>query len=271
LSKRKIKLAICQLKSGIEKEKNLKKAENMVKEAGRDSADIIVLPEMFNTSLDMSVIKSGAESFGGPTTDLLSGLARKTESILVGGSIPEKEAEKIYNTSFIFAKDGSLAAKHRKIHLFDVDIEGGISYKESSVITPGNKVTVLKTDICKIGVMICYDMRFPELSRAMVDMGAEILITPAAFNMTTGPSHWHITSRVRALDNQVFFIAASPARDENLKYVAYGHSLCVDPWGRIISEATEKEEIIYCTIDLDYLDKIRKSLPLLKHLKKDLY
>jgi len=134
-----------------------------------------------------------------------------------------------------------------------------------------NPKTVFKAGDVTLGVAICYDMRFPELMRTMVNEGAELIIIPAAFNTITGPAHWHITARARAIDNQVFFVVASPARSKELSYKAYGHSLIVDPWGTIISEAGTEEELIVADLDMKYLEKVRSELPLLKHRRNELY
>jgi len=156
------------------------------------------------------------------------------------------------------------------MHLFDVDIPD-IEFKESDTITPGNRVTVVDTDPIKIGVAICYDIRFPELFRLMALKGADIMVVPGAFNMTTGPAHWKTTVRARAIDNQTYVAAVSPARNTNLSYVAYGHSIIVDPWGKVIGEAGYGEQIICATIDISYLKNVREELPLLKNRRTDIY
>jgi predicted amidohydrolase len=271
-SKKTFKLAVCQNNVTSDKTANLAKAEHLIREAYRlHAAEMIVLPEMFNCPYGYGYFRRFAESFPGKSTDLLSGLAKELGIYIIGGSIPEAVDDNIYNTSFTFDRKGKLLARHRKIHLFDVNIKGGISFKESSHISPGSEITVFDTDICRTGVAICYDMRFPELIRKMALEGAVLIIIPAAFNMTTGPAHWHITARTRALDNQVYFVCASPARDVSAGYTVYGHSLISDPWGSIISEASTGEEVICGTIELDKLYRIRKELPLLKHKKFDLY
>ena len=271
-SKKTFKLAVCQNNVTNDKSANLARVEKLIRDAYRiHSADIIVLPEMFNCPYGYGYFRKFAESFPGESSGLLSGLAQEMGIYIVGGSIPEASANNIYNTSFIFNRNGKLIARHRKIHLFDVNISGGISFQESRHISPGNEVTVFDTDLCRTGVAICYDMRFPELIRKMTLEGALLIIIPAAFNMTTGPAHWHITARTRALDNQVYFVCASPARDTSAGYTVYGHSLISDPWGKIISEASTEEEIICGTIELERLYRIRKELPLLKHKRFDLY
>ncbi len=253
------------------KQENLKKAEKMVIEASSNSANLVVLPEMFNCPYDNSFFPKFAEDFPGETTDFLSKLAKEQDVYIVGGSIPERDGENIFNTSYIFDRNGKLIGKHRKMHLFDIDVEGGIKFKESDTLGAGNKATVFETEFCKVGVAICYDMRFPELMRLMALKDAEIIIVPAAFNMTTGPAHWHSLAKIRAMDNQVYFVAASPSRNQDSSYIAYGHSLIVDPWGDIVKEADEKEEIIYAAIDLKRVKEIREQLPLLKHRREDIY
>ncbi|MCT4564217.1 MAG: carbon-nitrogen hydrolase family protein [Maledivibacter sp.] len=265
------KIAVCQLDVLQKKEDNLGKAKEMIKEASHNGSDLVVLPEMFNCPYGNSSFPRFAEEFPGETTSFLSKLAQDERVYIVGGSIPEKEGDNIFNTSYIFDRKGNVIGKHRKIHLFDIDIEDDISFKESDTLGYGNDITVFDTEFCKIGVAICYDMRFPELMRLMTLRGAEIIIIPAAFNMTTGPAHWHALSKIRAIDNQVYFVAASPARNLDSSYVAFGHSLIADPWGDVIAEADEKERIIYANIDLSRVKKIRNQLPLLKHRRVDLY
>jgi omega-amidase len=267
-----IKIAVCQIKVLKIKEKNLRNAEKMIREASKNDSQIIILPEMFNCPYSNNYFPVFAESYPGETTNLLSSLARELETCIIGGSIPEKEGNKIYNTSYSFDKNGKLIGKHRKIHLFDVDIENGIKFRESAVLSGGNSATIFDTSFCRIGVAICYDMRFPELIRKMSLLGAKLIIIPAAFNMTTGPAHWHLIARSRALDNQVFFIAASPARNPgDTAYISYGHSLITNPWGEIIAEAGIGQCILYSIIDMDFLERIRNQLPVLKHRREKIY
>ena len=264
-----MKIAICQLDISRDKLENLKQAEKMIIEASKTAA-LIVLPEMFNCPYNAKTFHKYAEEEFGETTQWLAELSKSLDLTIIGGSIPELEDGKMYNTSYSYHK-GDLVGKHRKAHLFDVDIKGGITFKESSVLEAGNHATVFKAGDLTIGVAICYDMRFPELMRTMVDSGAEVIIIPAAFNTITGPAHWHVTARARAIDNQVYFAVASPARSKVLSYKAYGHSLLVNPWGDILCEAEEDQMIIYGDIDLDYVKKVRAELPLLQHRKSEIY
>jgi len=254
------------------KEKNIIKARSMIREAAAGGCKIVVLPEMFNCPYISSIFPEYAESCpDGKTIIMLREAALEEKIYLIGGSIPELAGDTTYNTSFVFGPRGEMLARHRKLHLFDVELAGGLTFKESQTLGPGKDITVVKTGICTFGLAICYDIRFPELSRLMTLMGAELIIVPAAFNMTTGPAHWELLFRTRALDNQVFTVGAAPARNENAAYVSYGNSLIADPWGKIIVQAGEKETIIYGDIDFQLLNSVRQELPLLKHRRADLY
>lgn len=268
----KLKMALCQLKVKDTKQENIQKAEEMIKTAVENGANFLVLPEMFNCPYDNSKFAQYAEEeHSGETIQQISQVAKALGIYIVAGSIPEKSQGKIYNTSFTFNPHGQIIGKHRKVHLFDIDVKGKISFRESDVLAAGEKATVFDTEFCKIGVGICYDMRFPELLRIMALKGAKLIIIPGAFNMVTGPAHWEALAKIRALDNQVFIAAASPARDEAASYIAYGNSLVMDPWGNTLARADEKESIIYAEVDLSTVNRIREELPLLKHRRTDLY
>lgn len=266
-----MKIALIQMSIVKNKEKNLETAKKMIHKACNEGAEIVVLPEMFNCPYNSRVFKDYSETKSGKTITLMRTLARQHKIVIIAGSIVERDHENLYNTSFIINTLGEIIAKHRKAHLFDVDIPNGIRFKESRILKPGNKATVVKTTKGTLGVAICYDMRFPELIRKMTLLGAEMIFIPAAFNMTTGPAHWHTIARSRALDNQVYFALCSPARDTSSSYVAYGHSLVTNPWGEIINELNKSPGILYSEIDFEQLKKVRTSLPLLKHRRPDLY
>lgn len=266
-----MKIALIQMNIIDNKEKNINKASNMIKEASNNGADIVMLPEMFNCPYENSKFMEYQETEKDRTISMLKKLAKENKILLIAGSIPEKKDGKIYNTSFVINKKGEVLDKHRKVHLFDIDIEGQIVFKESDTLSAGGKSTVVNTEFGKIGIAICYDMRFPELIRKMTLEGAKLICIPAAFNMTTGPAHWHTIAKSRSLDNQVYFAMCSPARNEKSNYVAYGHSLVANPWGKINDELDEKEGILYSEIEYEYLDKIRNKLPLLKHMREDIY
>ncbi len=266
------KVAVCQMIIHQEKEKNLVRAREMIARAAGRGARLVVLPEMFNCPYVARLFPRYAESYpDGPSVQMLSRAAREEGVYLVGGSLPEQDGDQVYNTSFIFAPDGRLLGKHRKMHLYDVELASGLTVKESSTLGAGNRVTVISCELGVLGVAICYDVRFPELMRLMVLQGARVVVIPAAFNMTTGPAHWELIFRMRAIDNQAYFIGASPARDPMASYVAYGHSLVVDPWGNVVRMAGEGEEIIFADIDMGLVERIRSELPLLRHRRTDVY
>ena len=267
-----IKLALCQMNVIDNKDENLKTASSMIARSVDENADFIVLPEMFNCpySNDKFIEYQESEK-DSPTLDLISELACKNNVYILAGSIPEKEDKKLFNTSYLFNRKGKIIAKHRKMHLFDIDVKDMITFKESDVLTAGDEFTIADTEFGKIGIGICYDVRFPELARIMVENGALALFYPGAFNMTTGPAHWELLFRSRALDNQVFCIGVAPALNEDAGYHSYGHSIIANPWGEVIAQAGQKEELIISEINLDEIKKIREELPLLKNKRKDLY
>ena len=267
-----VKIALCQMNVIDDKEENIKKASSMITGSVSEHADLIVLPEMFNCPYSNDkFIEYCEEQTTSQTLTAISKLANENNVYILAGSIPEKENDKLYNTSYFFDKTGDIIAKHRKMHLFDIDVKDKITFKESDVLTAGNEFTIADTEFGKIGIGICYDVRFPELARIMVENEASILIYPGAFNMTTGPAHWELLFRSRALDNQVYCIGVAPALNKDANYHSYGHSIIANPWGEIIAQANEKESLIVSEIDLDEIKKVREELPLLKNKRKDLY
>ena len=254
------------------KRKNVEKAKSMIQQSISEHANFIILPEMFNCPYsNEKFIEYCEEEQYSYTLKEISKEASKNNVYILAGSIPEMENDKIYNTSYLFDKNGSIIAKHRKMHLFDIDVEDKITFKESDVLTSGNEITVAECEFGKIGIGICYDIRFLELSRNMANEGALILIYPGAFNMTTGPAHWELLFRSRALDNQVFSIGVAPALNEKASYHSYGHSIIVNPWGEVIAEADEREELIISEIDLNEIKKIRDEIPVLKNKRDEIY
>ena len=267
----KIKVGLIQMKVKDKKDDNLHKAAKLIDKIGKEDVDMVVLPEMFSCPYNTKNFPIYAEEEGDYSYKFLSEVSKRNNIYLIAGSIPEKEDNNIYNTSYVFNRQGEKIAKHRKVHLFDIDIKNKQTFRESDTLSAGDKVTVFDSEFGKIGLCICYDFRFPEIARLMVDKGAKAIIVPASFNMTTGPAHWDIMFKSRAIDNQVYTIGCSPARDYNYSYISYGHSLIVSPYGDILCELDEKENFITYDIDLDYVDEIREQLPLLKHRRSDLY
>lgn len=268
-----VKLGICQMAVTSDKALNISKAKAMIEAAAAANCQVAILPEMFNCPYQTELFSQFAERYPeGDTLSMLRQTAAEAKIVVVGGSVPERdEYNNVYNTSFIFDKNGSLLGRHRKIHLFDVDIKEGTVFKESSMLSAGEDVTVIKTAGLTLGIAICYDIRFPELSRLMTLAGAELLIFPAAFGWTTGPAHWELLMRSRAVDNQVFVVGAAPARNLGAQYQAYGHSMVVDPWGDILAMADSEETMMTVEINSNKIDTVREQLPLLKHRRPDVY
>lgn len=268
---RKLKIANIQMKVSKDKKDSMQTVRKYLDEIKDQNVDLVILPEMFNCPYETKKFPIYAEEAGGETYTKCASLAKEYGIYLAAGSIPEIEDGKVHNTAFVFNKNGEQIARHRKAHLFDVSVQGGVNFKESETLTPGKDIVVFETEFCKMGLCVCFDFRFPELIRLMADQGAELIIVPAAFNMTTGPAHWEILFRARAMDNQVFATGTAPARDLESSYTSWGHSILVDPWGRIIEQMDEKEGYMINEIDLDEVAKIRGEIPLMNNRRHDMY
>lgn len=268
----KIKIAAIQMSTVADKMENVRTVKTYLEKIKDENPDFVILPEMFCCPYQTENFPIYAEKEGGPVWQQLSGYAKQYGIYLIGGSMPEKDAEgNVYNTSYIFDREGKQIGKHRKVHLFDIDVKGGQTFKESDMLTAGDSDTVFDTEFGKIGVMLCFDIRFPELSRMMVNDGAKVIFVPAAFNMTTGPAHWELSFRTRALDNQIYMVGCAPARDVSAGYISWGHSIVTDPWGRVTGMLDENEGILLAELDMDYEEQVREELPLLKSRRKDMY
>ncbi|EDO30709.1 predicted protein [Nematostella vectensis] len=266
------RIGLVQLAVTANKLQNLQRAREKIKEAVAAGAKIVALPECFNSPYGTQYFKDYAEEIPGESSNMLAEVAKETGAYIVGGSIPERASNgKLYNTSLSYDPSGNLMGKHRKIHLFDIDVPGKIRFQESEVLSPGENLTILDTEYCKIGIGICYDMRFPELAQLYAKKGCHLLLYPGAFNMTTGPAHWELLTRARALDNQLYVATISPARDDNATYIAWGHSTVVNPWGKIVSKADHTEQILYAEIDLKYLNEVRSQIPVQFQKRDDVY
>ena len=255
-----MKIAVIQMLVGDDKLLNLDRACDFVAQAAQGGAQVAVLPEMFNCPYKTENFPVYAEKAGGHSWQRLSDAARQNDVYVVGGSLPEADdAGRVFNSSYVFDRKGRQIGKHRKAHMFDIDIPGGQRFKESETLTPGNEVTTFETEFGVMGLAICYDFRFPEISRIMVDRGAHVIFVPAAFNMTTGPAHWEILFRCRAQDYQCFTVGVSPARNDKGCYVSYANSIVASPWGDILMKMEEDEGIGFCNLDFAYLKKVRKD------------
>jgi omega-amidase len=208
---------------------------------------------------------------------LLSRLASENKIWLVGGSIPELEGDHVYNTCLVFAPDGGISARHRKAHLFDIDVAAtesrpAIKFKESDILSAGEELTLVDLPWCRAGIGICYDIRFPEYALSLRQHGAKLLIYPGAFNMTTGPAHWSILVQGRAVDTQSYIALASPARSANKDdYQAYGHSMLVSPWGEVKSEGEHEPGVWVTEVDPSEADRIRQQVPTSTQKRGNLY
>ena len=198
-------------------------------------------------------------------------MAAENNIYLIGGSFPEVKDAKLYNTCTVYNRAGKMIAVHRKAHLFDIDIPGKIKFKESDILSAGDEITIFDTEFGKIGLGICYDMRFPEMAMIAARKGAIAMVYPGAFNTTTGPLHWELLQRARAVDNQIYVAACSPARDLSADYHAYGHSSIVDPMANVVATCSEDEAVVVGEIDLEILQQTRSSIPVNSQRRFDIY
>lgn len=266
-----MRTALIQMSVTADKRQNIETACEKIREAAANGADFAVLPEMFCCPYDNACFRAYGEPESGETQAALSSLAAELGIYIIGGSLPELTGGNVYNTCYVYGRDGTQLAKHRKAHLFDINVAGGQCFRESDTFTPGGAITTFETEFGVMGLCICFDLRFEELARCMCLRGAKAIFVPAAFNMTTGPAHWEILFRQRAVDNQCFTVGVSPARDVTASYVAYGNSIAVDPWGSVLCRADAAECTLYADLDLARLDAVRQQLPILSARRTDLY
>ena len=266
-----MKLGLCQMPVTASKTENHATMRRYVRDATAAGCDLVALPEMWCCPYSNAAFAEYAEPQGGETWCLLRDTAREYDIWLVAGSVPERDGDAIYNTCYVFDPQGTQRAKHRKVHLFDIDVAGGQRFFESDTLSPGRRYTLVDTPFGKLGVVICFDVRFAELFRILALEGARLIVVPAAFNMTTGPAHWELLFRARALDNQCFVAGCAPARDETAGYVSYAHSLVCDPWGRVQAQAEAAPQLLICDIDLTETDAVRAQIPVLRARRTDLY
>lgn len=289
-----LRVALCQFHVTSNKDENHHTAKSFIAQAVEKGAKLAVLPEIWNSPYATAAFPEYAEVLpnvgdssadSSPSSQVLIDAARSHGIWLVGGSIPERTQEggqeKIYNTCLVLNPEGKIVAKHRKVHLFDINVPGGITFFESETLSPGQTVSHFSTPFGEIGVGICYDIRFAELAMIMRQKhNCVILIYPGAFNMTTGPAHWELLQRARAIDNQCFVMTASPARtteppnageSKYPHYTAWGHSTVVSPWGDIVATTDEKEGVVIADLDLARVDEVRKGIPIGDQRRSDLY
>ena len=268
----KIRIASLQLKVLKDKYDSIEQLAELIAGGAADGADIISLPEMWNCPYVTELFPEYAEPEQGDTWLALSTIARKNGKYVVGGSIPELGDDgNIYNTCYVFDRVGNQIGKHRKVHLFDIFAHGEQVFKESDTLTGGSTFDTFSTEWCDMAVNICFDIRFPESSRIPALKGAKVIFNPASFNMTTGPAHWDLGFRQRAIENQIYMVGTAAAQDPEASYKGYGHSIITDPWGRVLMQMDEKEGHNITEIDLDYVEEVRSRLPLMSARRTDLY
>jgi predicted amidohydrolase len=259
--------AAVQLDASADKAANFATASRLARAAAERGAALIVLPEMFFWRGAPADESAAAEPIPGPTTERLAALAAELRVHLVGGSLLEAVpgGTKAYNTCPVFDPRGALLATYRKVHLFDVDITGHVSARESDTRLRGAAAVTVPTPLGVLGVSVCYDLRFPELYRALGEAGAEIVCVPSAFTFPTGAHHWEILLRARAIENQVYVVAPNQIGRGAGGASLFGHSLIVDPWGTPVARASNQETVALAEIDRDYLARVRRELPCLEH------
>jgi len=273
-SMNRVTVGVVQMRSGNDKEQNLLAAEALVHEAGEKGAKIVALPEYFSFGSMGPLQKQQAESVPGPTTDRLCRLARTTHVYLVGGTLAEnlEGSDKVLNTCVLISPGGEIIARYSKIHLFNLRIDDQTAIRESDFLEPGNSIAAVETEFGMVGLTICFDLRFPEIYRALALRGASIIFVVSSFMAVTGRNHWQPLLRARAIENQVYVAAPNqagliPGTDQ----LRYGHSAILDPWGTVLAQASEGEQVITAEIDLDYLAEVRKRLPILSGRRPDVY
>jgi deaminated glutathione amidase len=267
-----MRAAAVQLNSTDDKDRNLEAAERLVREAASERADLVCLPERWNLIGDSSTLRDGAETLDGPTLSATRSWARELSIHLLAGSIAERVDghERLFNTSVLIGPDGEDVAVYRKIHMFDVEVEG-VTYRESDHDEPGEEIVSAALDEIELGITVCYDLRFPELYRILAVRGARVIAVPSAFTAPTGRAHWEVLVRARAIENQVFVIAPDQVGKAPPHFESYGHSAIVDPWGEVLAMAPDEECFVAADLDLEAQERMRDKLPALANRRPVAY
>jgi predicted amidohydrolase len=265
-------VAAVQMTSTADKHINLQAAERLVRSAAADGARLIVLPEMFNVLGDPEVLRAGAEPVDGPTLSWAGGLARELQTWLVAGSIIESvpTLSTLHNTSCLVDPNGVVRAVYRKLHLFDADVPGSMM-RESETVQAGNEIVTAEIDGARVGFSICYDLRFPELFRSLALIECRVLLVVSAFTERTGRDHWEVLVRARAIENQVFVVAADQVGQSSPRLRWHGRSMIVDPWGVIVAQAPDRPSHIIADLDFSTQDAVRTQLPCLRNRRPDVF
>jgi len=262
-------VAAAQMTSTADRARNVDTALRLVGEAADLGAKLVGLPENFAFMGPEEQRLAGAETLEGPTLAALREVAARRRIFVVAGSIAERvsDPKKTANTSVLIADDGSIVAAYRKIHLFDVSIPDGARYAESEVVVPGDMAIVAPTSLGRIGLTICYDLRFPELYRKLAGFGAQLITIPAAFTLFTGKDHWEVLVRARAIENLAYVIAPAQVGRHSASRQTFGNAMVVDPWGVVLARCADGEGVCVAPFSRTRLEKVRQELPALKHRK----
>jgi predicted amidohydrolase len=263
-----MRVALCQTNCGEDVAANEEQVFGLLERAAAGAADLAALPEVWPRQGSAQQVREAAEPVPGPRTERLAETARRHAMWIHGGSVLERDGDRVFNTSVLFDREGAAVASYRKIHLFDADPPGAVPSRESFLFAPGNRVVTAETEFGRAGLSICYDVRFPELYRTLAVQGATILFVPAAFRHETGLDHWEVLIRARAIEDQAFVVAAAqwgtwgpPGRERR----NFGHSLVADPWGRVVAEAPDGVGVTFAELDLAETERVREMLPALRH------
>jgi predicted amidohydrolase len=268
---RSLRVALVQFEARDDVDDNIRRAASLAGEAAAD-ADLVVLPEYVQYRGTDAGYRASARPVPGPTTQPFAAAAREHRCWILAGSHAEASDDpaRPYNTAVLFGRMGDLAARYRKLHLFDVAVDDGPADTESARVTPGDRAVVADVDGIGLGLSICYDLRFPELYRALALAGARVLAVPAVFTERTGRDHWEVLLRARAIENGAWVIAAAGCGSGGSGAIpAWGHSMVVDPWGRIVAEAAAGEGIVCATLDLDLVGAARRQIPALANRRPE--
>jgi predicted amidohydrolase len=259
--------AAIQMLASDDKTANLAEAARWIRQSAAAGAKLVALPEVFIWRGDKRSERAAAEPISGPASTAMAVLARELGIYLLGGSILEEipGSAKAFNTSLLFDPSGKLIATYRKIHLFDVNLANKVSARESDTRAAGDTVVIVETELCRMGLSVCYDLRFAELYRQLAHRQADLIFVPSAFTAYTGQAHWEPLLRARAIENQVYIIAPNQFGKNPQSFETHGHSMIVDPWGEIVAVLADGPGFVTAEIDLDYLSQVRRELPCLTH------
>ncbi|KAB1190653.1 MULTISPECIES: carbon-nitrogen hydrolase family protein [Haloferax] len=265
--------AACQMDTKDDKQENIDRALAFVDEAAAAGANFVAFPEMVSYIGPKDRYSDVAEPLDGPTVQQFAAKAREYELYVHTGSFFEHipDSDRVYNTSVLLDPSGNLVDTYRKVHLFDIEIDGNVEYRESARVAPGDDAVTVETELATFGLSICYDLRFPSLYQTMAQRGANVMLVPSAFTMFTGKDHWEPLLRARAIENQSYVIAPGQIGEKPSAPQTYGRTMVVDPWGNVISKAKDREEMITATIDMAYLEEKRQEFQTLEHARSSVY